>query len=69
MLLARVAPILSPCTALMVRSLDQSLLILSGASGHISHVEALMTYLCIGTSTQRLYAAVAQQGRQHTYPH
>ena len=67
-LLARVAPLPSPCPALMVRSLDQSRMILSGASGHISHVEALLAYLCIGTNTQRLFAAVAQQGRQYTYP-
>ena len=68
-LLARVAPIPSPCPALMVRSLDQSRMILSRASGHISHVEALLAYLCNGTRTQRLYAAVAQQGRHYTYPH
>ena len=61
-LLARVAPIQFPCPAFMVRSLDQSRMILSGASGHISHVEALLAYLCIGTRTQRLYAAVAPQG-------
>ena len=39
----------------MMRSLDQSRMILSGASGHFSHVEALLAYLCIGTRTQRLY--------------
>ena len=44
-------------------------MILSGASRHISHVGALLAYLCIGTRTQRLYAAVAQQGRHYTYPH
>ena len=69
MLLARVASIQSPCPALMVRSLDQSWMILSGASGHISNVEALLAYLCIGTRTQRLHAALAQQGRHYTYAH
>ena len=47
-LLARVAPIQSLCPAFMVRSLDQSRMILSQASGHISHVEALLAYLCNG---------------------
>ena len=65
-LLARVAPIPSPCPALMVRSLEQSRMILSGLSGHISHAEALLAYLCLGTRTQRLYAAVDQQGRHYT---
>ena len=48
-LLALVTPVPSPCPALMERSLDQSRMILSGVSGHISHVEALLAYLCIGT--------------------
>ena len=69
MLLARVAPIPSSCLARMVLSVDQSRVILSGASGHISHVHALLAYLCIGTRTQRLYAAEAQQGRHYTYPY
>ena len=41
---------------------------LSGASGHLSHVLATLAYLCIGTRTQRLQSAVAQQGRHYTYP-
>ena len=42
---------------------------LSGASGHLSHVLAPLAYLCNGTRTQRLQAAVAQQGRHYTYLH
>ena len=69
MLLARVAPVPSPYPAFMVRSLDQSRIILSRASGHISHAEALLAYLLIGTRTQRVYAAVAEQGPHYKYPH
>ena len=42
---------------------------LSGSSGHFSHVMAPLAHLCIGTRTQRVQAAVAQQGRHYTYPH
>ena len=40
----------------------------SGSSGHFSHVMAPLAHLCIGTRTQRVEAAVAQQGRHYTYP-
>ena len=42
---------------------------LSGSSGHFSHVMAPLAHLCIGTRTQRVQAAVAQQGCHYTYPH
>ena len=42
---------------------------LSGPSGHVSQVLVPLVYLCIRTRTQRLLAAVAQQGRHYTYPH
>ena len=42
---------------------------LSGASGQFSHVLAPLAYLCFGTRTKRVEAAVAQQGRHYTYPH
>ena len=42
---------------------------LSGSSGHFSHVMAPLAHLCIGTGTQRVQAAVAQQGCHHRYPH
>ena len=44
-------------------------LFLSGASGHVSQVMAPMAYLGIGTRTQRVQAAAAQQGRDYACPH
>ena len=41
----------------------------SEASGHLSLVLTPLAYLCIGTRTKRLLAAVGQQGRHYTYPH
>ena len=55
---------LLPCTQRILLRM-----FLSGASGHLSQVLAPLAYLCIGTGTQRLQAAVAQQGRHYTYPH
>ena len=41
---------------------------LSGSCGHFSHGIAPLALLCIGTRTQHVQAAVAQQGRHYTYP-
>ena len=61
------SPLSSPLLPRTRRALLRTFL--SGSSGHCSYVMAPLAHLCFGTRTQRDQAAVASQGRHHTYPH